>query len=97
MGYFERVLRQNPAGNKQIVGDSLTYVDLSLFQLIDGLHYAFPRAMKFFARRHPALSALHEAVRGRPNIARYLASPRRTPFNESGVFRHYPELDQDAR
>lgn len=97
MGYFERVLKQNPAGDQQIVGDSLTYVDLSLFQLIDGLRYAFPRAMKFFARRHPALSALHEAVRARPNIARYLDSPRRTPYNQSGVFRHYPELDQDAR
>ncbi len=96
MGYFEHVLRQNPSGDRQIVGDSLTYVDLSLFQLIEGLRYAFPRAMKLFAKRHSALSALHEAVGARPNVARYLASPRRTAFNDSGVFRHYPELDQDA-
>jgi len=97
MGYFERVLAQNPAGDRQIVGDSLTYVDLSLFQLIEGLRYAFPRATKPFAKRYPALWALHEAVRARPNIARYLESPRRTPFNESGIFRRYPELDQDVR
>jgi glutathione S-transferase len=97
MGYFERVLAQNPAGDRQIVGDSLTYVDLSLFQLIEGLRYAFPRATKPFAKRYPALWALHEAVGARPNIARYLESPRRTPFNESGIFRRYPELDQDVR
>lgn len=97
MGYFERVLQQNPEGDKQIVGDALTYVDLSLFQLIEGLRYAFPHATKLFGRRYPALSALHETVRARPNIARYLASERRVPFNVSGVFRRYPELDQDAR
>ncbi|MEJ1977964.1 MAG: glutathione S-transferase [Acetobacteraceae bacterium] len=97
MGYFERVLKQNPQGDTHSVGDALTYVDLSLFQLMEGLHYAFPRAMKPFAKHHPALAALHDAVRVRPNIARYLKSKRRIPFNESGIFRHYPELDQDAR
>ena len=97
MGYFERVLRQNPKGDKHAVGASLTTVDLSLFQLIEGLSYAFPRAMKSFAAHYPALAALREAVRTRPRIALYLASERRIPFNESGVFRHYPELDQDAR
>ena len=29
----------------------------------------------------------------RPGIKAYLASPRRIAFNESGIFRHYPELD----
>jgi glutathione S-transferase len=95
LGYFERVLRQNPAGAAWLVGDRLTYVDLSMFQLIEGLHYAFPRAMRRFAATYPALAALREAVRIRPNIARYLASPRRIPFNETGIFRHYPELDRD--
>jgi glutathione S-transferase len=97
LGYFERVLRQNPAGDTHAVGDRTTTVDLSLFQLTEGLHYAFPRTMARFAERYPALSALREAVRERPNIARYLASERRIPFNESGIFRHYPELDEDAR
>ena len=96
LGYFERVLRQNPQGDRQIVGNALSYVDLSLFQLMEGLHYAFPRAMATSGRQYPALAALREAVRARPNIARYLASDRRIPFNTSCVFRHYPELDQDA-
>lgn len=95
MNYFECVLKRNPHGNRQIVGNTLTYVDLSLFQLIEGLHYAFPRAMGQFRARHPALAALHGTIRTRPNIARYLASDRRIPFNEFGIFRHYPELDQD--
>jgi glutathione S-transferase len=96
MGYFERVLKRNPQGDKHIVGKHLTYVDLSLFQLFEGLRYAFPRGTKRFGTQYPTLAALHEAVQKRPNIARYLASERRIPFNESGIFRHYPELDQDA-
>jgi glutathione S-transferase len=96
MGYFERELKQNPKGAGHIVGPGLTYVDLSLFQLIEGLCYAFPRAMKTFDTHYPALRALCEMVRARPNIARYLASGRRIPFNETGIFRHYPELDQRA-
>lgn len=96
MGYFERVLEQNPDGKKHAVGNRLSYVDLSLFQIIEGLHYAFPRATKRFGERYPALTALHDAVENRANIKKYLASDRRLDFNESGVFRHYPELDQDA-
>jgi len=97
LGYFERVLQQNPAGDRHPVGDGLTYVDLSLFQLIEGLHYAFPRGMKPFGKRYPALATLRAAVARRPNIAKYLKSNRRLAFNTSGVFRHYPELDQDAK
>lgn len=96
MGYFERVLEQNPEGSKHAVGSELTYVDLSLFQVVEGLHYAFPRATKRFDEQYPALTALHDAVRKRPNIKKYLASERRLDFNESCIFRHYPELDQDA-
>ncbi len=93
LGYFERVLKQNPKGAAHSVGGAITYVDLSLFQLIEGLSYAFPRAMKDYAKSYPALAALHDAVKARPRIARHLASKRRLPFNESGIFRHYPELD----
>lgn len=96
LGYFERVLKQNPAGGAHMVGDRLSYVDLSLFQVLEGLRYAFPRATADFQRRYPALVALHDLVAKRPNIARYLKSDRRLPFNETGVFRYYPELDQDA-
>lgn len=96
LDYFEDVLKRNPDGDRYSVGDALSYVDLSLFQLAEGLHYAFPRAMKQFELHYPALAALRGRVRARPNLARYLASDRRIAFNESGIFRHYPELDQDA-
>ena len=94
LGYFERVLTRNPHGPEQIVGDALSYVDLSLFQLFAGLRYAFPKSTAGFGKQYPALAALHGAVAARPNIARYLASERRLAFNLSGIFRYYPELDQ---
>lgn len=96
LGYFERVLTQNPKGDNHAVGAALSYVDLSLFQLIEGLHYAFPRGMRHFDKHYPALAALRTMVAKRPNIAKYLKSDRRLAFNTSGVFRHYPELDQDG-
>lgn len=84
LGYFEAGV----APRRRI-----TYVDLSLFQMVAGLRYAFPRAMKRLERRHPKLVALHERVSARPRLADYLASERRLPFNQAGIFRHYPELD----
>src|SRR5574341_122905 len=89
LGYFERVLATNPGGDRFLVGRSLTYADLSMFQVIAGLNYAFPRAMAAVSRKHPRLTALHQRVRERPRIAAYLASSRRIPFNEWGIFRHY--------
>ncbi|MCC8391611.1 glutathione S-transferase family protein [Paraburkholderia sp. MMS20-SJTR3] len=96
MGYFERVLKQNPAGDSFMVGDALSYVDLSMFQLIDGLLYAFPRALKRFGEHYPRLAALHDSVLARPRIAAYLDSDRRLEHNEACIFRHYPELDKAA-
>ncbi|MGO7181155.1 glutathione S-transferase [Rhizobium brockwellii] len=96
LGYFERVLQQNPKGPDHIVGDALTYVDLSLFQVIEGLTYAFPKAMANHKAEYPALLALHDAVAKRPNIARYLKSSRRLGFSEEGIFRHYPALDGEG-
>lgn len=93
LGYFEEVLAANAGGRGYMIGRSPTYVDLSMFQLIAGLRYAFPSAMRRQARRSPGLLALHERIAARPRMAAYLASPRRIPFNESGIFRHYPELD----
>ncbi len=97
LGYFEHALETNPAGTAHAVGDGLTTVDLSLFQLWAGMAYAFPHAFADAGKRYPKLAALVAAVEKRPNIARYLASERRIPFNESGIFRHYPELDQPAK
>jgi glutathione S-transferase len=96
LGYFEGVLKRNPDGPEHAVGAGLTTVDLSLFQLVAGLTYAFPRGMAPFAEVCPLLQRLCDAVAARPNIAAYLGSSRRIPFNETGVFRYYPELDQDG-
>lgn len=90
LGYFEQVLER---GNGRQALARHSYVDLSLFQLISGLDYAFPSAMRRMQRRIPRLRALAERIAERPNIAAYLASPRRIPFNEEGIFRHYTELD----
>ncbi len=93
LGYFERVLERNPAGAKHLVGARASYPDLSLFQIVAGLRYAFPRTMGRLEKRHPQVVALHDRVAARPRIRAYLASDRRIPFNEEGIFRHYRELD----
>lgn len=92
LGYFETVLGRNGSG-RYMVGRSLTYLDLSLFQIVDGVRYAFPRMMSRLEPTIPGLVALHDRVAQRPNIAAYLDSDRRIPLNEDGIFRHYPELD----
>jgi glutathione S-transferase len=91
LGYFERVLR-NSSG-PYVFGRKVSYVDLSLFQIVEGLRYAFPRRMKRFEKQVPRLVALRDRVADRPRIAAYLQSDRRIPFNEWGVFRAYKELD----
>jgi len=92
LGYFERLIEEN--GGAHVSGRKLTYVDLSLFQIVEGLRYAFPRHMKAFERRIPSLLELHDRVARRANIKAYLSSDRRIPFNEDGIFRYYRELDQ---
>jgi glutathione S-transferase len=93
LGYFDRVLSRNARTDRYLVGTKLSYVDISMFQVIAGLSYAFPRAMARTAPRYRRLFALHARVQERPRIAAYLASPRRIPFNQEGIFRHYAELD----
>jgi glutathione S-transferase len=90
LGYFEGVLT---ASGGYVTGRRLTYADLSLFQIVEGLRYAFPKAMKRWERKIPRLVGVHDRVAARPNIRAYLASARRIPFNQEGIFRHYPELD----
>jgi glutathione S-transferase len=93
LGYFEGLLSRNARRGRYLVGARLTYGDLSLFQLIAGLSYAFPRTMAKSARKYRRLLALQERVAERPRIAAYLASPRRVAFNNEGIFRHYRELE----
>jgi glutathione S-transferase len=92
--YFDRALDTNPAGGgRWLVGRGPSYPDLSLFQVISGLRHAFPKVMDRIERRFPRLSALHDRVAALPRVAAYLASPRRVPTDQDGIFRHYPELD----
>ena len=91
LGYFESVLKKN--GGRVTVGRRLSYVDLSLFQIIEGLRYAFPKRMKRFEKKIPGLVALHDRIARRPRIAAYLASPRRIPFSQWGIYRYFEELD----
>ena len=91
LGYFERVLQKN--GGTYSVGRRLSYVDLSLFQIVEGLRYAFPKRMKRFEKKIPGLIALHDRVARRPRIKAYLASKRRIPFSQWGIYRYFKELD----
>lgn len=97
MAWFEAVLQRNP-GNEgrdppRLVGGRLSYADLSLFQVVEGLLYALPKATKRVLRKTPMVAALHAGVPRHRKLAAYLASERRIAFNQEGIFRHYPELD----
>jgi len=97
LGWLERILERNrKSRGRWLVGGDLTYADLSAFQVVAGLRYAFPNAMARLEPKLPCLVALHDAVAARPRIAAYLASERRLRFSEDGIFRHYPELDARA-
>jgi glutathione S-transferase len=93
LGYFEQALSAAGKRRRFMAGNTLSYADLSVFQLIAGLRYAFPKAMQRLEPDYPGLVGLHDRIAARPNIAAYLASKRRIPFNQYGIFRYYPELD----
>ena len=93
LGWFERILVGNQDGPAHLVGRAISYADLSLVHVVEGLRYAFPHATAKALHHTPHVVALHAGVKKRPRIKAYLASPRRIAFNESGIFRHYPELD----
>ena len=92
LDYFEKVLKKSRGA--YTLGRKVSYMDLSLFQLIEGLRYAFPNAMARIEREMPRVVAVRDKVAEREGIKKYLASPRRIPFNEHGIFRHYRELDE---
>jgi len=94
LDWVEQVLRRNRKSAEQwLVGSDRTYVDLSVFQIVEGLRYAFPNALQRLEPKIPRVTALRDTVAHRPRLATYLASKRRQPFNQMGIFRHYPELD----
>jgi glutathione S-transferase len=92
LGYFERLLGKS--GGNYLLGKKLSYVDLSLFQIVEGLRYAFPKRMKRFETKIPRVVALHARVQKRPRIAKYLASERRVEFSQWGIYRYFKELDR---
>lgn len=94
LAYFERVI--GSSGGAWLLGATPSYADLALFQLVEGLEYAFPKAMARLTRDVPVTVGLRDAVKARPRLAEYLASPRRIPFNEHGIFRYYEALDVEA-
>lgn len=91
--YFEAALERSGRRQSYLTGTRACYADLSLFQVVEGLRYAFPKSFAKAARKAPRVLALAARVAERPRLAEYLRSPRRTPFNQDGIFRHYPELD----
>ena len=93
LAWFEQIVQRNPAGPRWLVGGRLSYADLSLFQLVAGLQYAFPTAAGRVLAGTPGVLGLCGRVAALPRVAAYLGSPRRLAFNEQGVFRRYPELD----
>jgi glutathione S-transferase len=97
LGWCEAVLARNPGNAKRevprLVGARPSYVDLSLFHVVEGLLYALPKATRRVLRKTPLVAALHAGVPRQKRLAAYLASERRLPFNEEGIFRHYAELD----
>lgn len=92
MGYFDNTISRH--GGTFALGAECTCVDLALFQLISGMRYAFPRSFARTEDSIPHVIGVHDRVADRPNIATYLASERRLPFGQSGIFRQYPELDE---
>ncbi|MAS07563.1 MAG: glutathione S-transferase [Ahrensia sp.] len=97
LGWFEDVVARNPHGQDHMVGKAVTYADLSLFHILAGLDYAFPKATARLIGDYPAIAAIAEAVGRMPELSDYLASDRRQAFNETGIYRRYPELDDPAR
>lgn len=97
LGYFETILARNPRGMHYLAGSRLSYADLSMFQMIAGLSYAFPNAAARQAGKFKRVFALHARIQERERIMAYLASERRIPFNNDGIFRHYAELDTRSR
>ena len=93
LGWLETLLERNPKGHKHLVGAKLCYADLSLFQLVEGLGYAFPKATRRALKKTPKVMDLHDLVMQHKRVQAYLLSSRRIPFNEDGIFRRYPELD----
>ncbi|GAA5987830.1 hypothetical protein JCM5350_003162 [Sporobolomyces pararoseus] len=90
--YFEKLLEQGGEGGEWLVGKEASCADLCLFQVIDGLKFAFPNLLSKQLPSHPKLAAHYDRVNSADRIRKYLESDRRQKYS-LGVFRHYEELD----
>ncbi|PWN54081.1 hypothetical protein IE53DRAFT_383382 [Violaceomyces palustris] len=96
--YFETVIRSNGRGDgKRLIGPSLSVADLVLFQVLDGLSFAYPRLMASLERKgdYGGVFGLKRHVGGWDKVKGYVESGRRRKFS-NGLYRHYPELDAEA-
>lgn len=98
LGYFEanpKFNEKNGGGaGKYLVGDRLTFADLVVWQVLDGLFFAFPKEMEARKAEHEALlGGFYESVKQEGGLKEYLKSERRLPYSQ-GIFRYYPELDR---
>ena len=91
LGHFEDAAQANTGD--WLIDHKWSYADTSLFQVIEGLRYMFPKRMKTLAPDYPNLVRIHDQVAELPGIKAYLKSDRRLAFNTDGIFRAYPELD----
>jgi glutathione S-transferase len=94
LDYFEGLLNRSIKGSPFLLGKTVSHVDLSIYQMIAGLRYGFPNLMARTEPKYPGLTGLHDHIGVRPRLAAYLSSERRLPFNQNGLFRYYPELDE---
>lgn len=96
LGYFERVLKGNEeqGKGKYLVGSKLSFADTTLWHVLSGLLFAFPKEMEARKAEFELLfGTFYNSVKEASGVKEYLASGKRKPFS-MGVFRHYPELDR---
>ena len=93
LAWFERILEANPAGADHLVGSFVTYADLSLFQLVEGLRFAFPLASERELAKLPHVMALHKAVAERATPEGLSGERTARTVRGTGIFRRYSELD----
>ncbi|KAL1639271.1 hypothetical protein SLS58_008113 [Diplodia intermedia] len=95
--YFERSLKGNEesGGGKYLVGDKLTHADTTVWQVIDGLLFAFPKELEARKEEFPLIfGKFYPGIKEEKGLKEYLASDRRLKYSQ-GLYRHYPELDRE--
>jgi glutathione S-transferase len=90
------VLKSNESAGhgKHLVGEKLTFADTTVWHVLDGLQFAFPKEVEARKADYPLLfETFFPSVKEQEHLRAYLASERRLPYSQ-GVFRHYAELDR---